>query len=117
MTAATQQLHSPSDPYALDPRDIQDPPTAFRGRLRFLGPGMITSAAVVGSGELITATTLGAQVGFLLLWLVLVSTFVKVWVQVELGRWAISTGRSRSTATTRYRPGRSVGGGCPGSCC
>ncbi len=93
MTTATQQLHSPSDPYALDPRDIQDPPTAFRGRLRFLGPGMITSAAVVGSGELITATTLGAQVGFLLLWLVLVSTFVKVWVQVELGRWAISTGQ------------------------
>ena len=41
---------------------------------------MITSAAVVGSGELLTATALGAQVGFILLWLVLVSTFVKVWV-------------------------------------
>lgn len=54
---------------------------------------MITSAAVVGSGELLTATTLGAQVGFLLLWLVLISTFLKVWVQIELGRWSISTGR------------------------
>jgi Mn2+/Fe2+ NRAMP family transporter len=54
---------------------------------------MITSAAVVGSGELLTATTLGAQVGFILLWLVLVSTFVKVWVQIALARWAISTGR------------------------
>lgn len=82
-----------ADPYALDPKDIQDPPTHFTGRLRFLGPGMITSAAVVGSGELLTATTLGAQVGFLLLWLVLVSTFVKVWVQIELARWSISTGK------------------------
>jgi Mn2+/Fe2+ NRAMP family transporter len=54
---------------------------------------MITSAAVVGSGELLTATTLGAQVGFLLLWLVFLSTFVKVWVQVELARWTISEGR------------------------
>ena len=50
------------DPYELDPADIQDPPRTFRGALKFLGPGMITSAAVVGSGELLTATTLGAQV-------------------------------------------------------
>lgn len=81
------------DPYRLDPANVQEPPAGLRGGLRFLGPGMITSAAVVGSGELLTATTLGAQVGFMLLWLVLVSTFVKVWVQIELGRWTISTGR------------------------
>ncbi len=61
--------------------------------LRFLGPGMITSAAIVGSGELITATTLGAEVGFFLLWLVFVSTFVKVAVQIELARWSVSTGK------------------------
>lgn len=82
-----------ADPYVIDDTRIQDPPTSFRGKLRFLGPGMITSAAVVGSGELLTATTLGARVGFILLWLVLLSTFVKVWVQIELARWAISTGR------------------------
>ena len=49
-----------SDPYILTPDAIQEPPATFRGRLKFLGPGMITSAAVVGSGELLTATTLGA---------------------------------------------------------
>ena len=100
-TAATERadhgvettLDARRDPYVLDPADIQEPPTTFRGSLRFLGPGMITSAAVVGSGELLTATTLGAQVGFLLFWLVFVSTFVKVWVQIELARWSISTGR------------------------
>jgi hypothetical protein len=44
----TKHTNDLVDPYALDPKDIQDPPT----QLRFLGPGMITSAAVVGSGEL-----------------------------------------------------------------
>lgn len=83
-----------SDPYRLTPDKIQEPPTGFAPSLRFLGPGMITSAAVVGSGELITATTLGAEVGFLLLWLVFVSTFVKVFVQIELARWSISTGQA-----------------------
>lgn len=81
------------DPYVLSPGGVKAPPTTWLGRFRFLGPGMITSAAVVGSGELLTATALGAEVGFILLWLVLVSTFVKVWVQIELGRWSISTGR------------------------
>ncbi len=100
----TKHTKDLADPYALDPGDIQNPPTSFTGRLRFLGPGMITSAAVVGSGELLTATTLGAQVGFLLLWLVLVSTFVKVWVQVELGRWAISTGKVAITGYNEVPP-------------
>ena len=80
--------------YVVDGSQIADPPTTLRGRLKFLGPGMITSAAVVGSGELLTATALGATVGFMLLWLVLVSTFLKVWVQIELARWSISTGRT-----------------------
>ncbi|WP_394215707.1 Nramp family divalent metal transporter [Brachybacterium vulturis] len=81
------------DPYVIDGSQITEPPRKLAGKLRFLGPGMITSAAVVGSGELLTATALGAQVGFMLLWLVLVSTFLKVWVQIELARWSISTGR------------------------
>lgn len=98
---ATKDL---ADPYALSPRDVQEPPKTWRGRFRFLGPGMITSAAVVGSGELLTATTLGAQVGFILLWLVLASTFIKVWVQIELGRWSISTGKVAVTGYNEVPP-------------
>ena len=91
--AVVDQVEKQGDPYDLDPAKIQQPPTGWGPSMRFLGPGMITSAAVVGSGELITATTLGATVGFLLLWLVFVSTFVKVAVQIELARWSISTGK------------------------
>ncbi|XCB30502.1 Nramp family divalent metal transporter [Arcanobacterium hippocoleae] len=82
------------NPYVLNPKNIQNPPSTFRESLKFLGPGMVTSAAVVGSGELITATTLGAKAGWILFWLVFVSTFVKVFVQIELARFSISTGKA-----------------------
>ncbi|MFZ3599125.1 Nramp family divalent metal transporter [Streptomyces sp. BH104] len=84
---------APADPYALRPEDVRAAPTTFGGRLRHLGPGFVLSAAVVGSGELIVTTSLGAKAGFALLWLVLVSTAVKVWVQMELARWTILNGR------------------------
>ncbi|MEU6351892.1 Nramp family divalent metal transporter [Streptomyces sp. NPDC047072] len=88
------------DPYALRAEDIREAPTTFPGRLRHLGPGFVLSAAVVGSGELIVTTSLGARAGFALLWLVIVSTAVKVWVQLELARWTVLNGR---TALEGYR--------------
>ena len=80
------------DPYTLTADGIKEPPVGWRASFRYLGPGLILSASIVGSGELIATTTLGAQVGFVLLWLVIVSTLVKVAVQVELARWTIATG-------------------------
>lgn len=81
-----------ADMYRLTAADVREPPGTFVGRLRHLGPGLLISASVVGSGELIATTSLGAKVGFVLLWLVIVSTGVKVWTQLELARWAIVTG-------------------------
>lgn len=89
-----------ADPYALRAEDARPAPTTLAARLRHLGPGFVLSAAVVGSGELITTTSLGAKAGFALLWLVVVSTAVKVWVQMELARWTILNGR---TALEGYR--------------
>jgi Mn2+/Fe2+ NRAMP family transporter len=97
------------DPYELRPEDVQTPPTSFRGRFRYLGPGLILSAAVVGSGELITTTALGAQAGFVLLWLVIVSTAVKVWVQIELAQWAILHGKTALEGFSRVGPKTSRG--------
>ncbi|MDI3403408.1 Nramp family divalent metal transporter [Streptomyces cavernicola] len=104
MADGTMTVDQEKDPYVLDPAMVKEPPKGWRGGLRFLGPGMITSAAVVGSGELLTATTLGAEVGFMLFWLVFVSTFVKVWVQVELARWSISTGKAAITGYNQVPP-------------
>lgn len=69
-----------------------------------MGPGLILTASIVGSGELIATTTLGAEVGFVILWMVIVSTLVKVAVQVELARWSVSTGQTALTGYNRVPP-------------
>lgn len=92
------------DPYRPTVDDIREPPRGWRGGFRFLGPGLVLSAAIVGSGELIATTALGAEAGFALLWLVVVSTSVKVAVQVELARWTISTGEPAISGFNRVPP-------------
>lgn len=82
----------PFDPYALSPHDIQEPPTSLWAALRKIGPGIILAGSIVGSGELILTTKLGAEYGYLFLWLILYSCVIKVFVQIELGRYAVSSG-------------------------
>lgn len=81
------------DPYALPPDEIQNPPTTLWATFRKIGPGIILAGTIVGSGELILTTTLGAKHGFVFLWLILFSCVIKVFVQIEIGRYAISSGR------------------------
>jgi Mn2+/Fe2+ NRAMP family transporter len=50
------------------------------------------TGSIVGSGELIVTTGLGARAGFILLWLIVLGCVLKLFVQVELGRFAISEG-------------------------
>ncbi len=82
------------DPYRLSPGDVEEAPASLGPALRRLGPGMVLAASIVGSGELIATTTLGAQVGYAALWLVLLSCAVKPFVQAELGRYTIASGET-----------------------
>jgi Mn2+/Fe2+ NRAMP family transporter len=92
------------DPYTLTAEGIKEPPVGWKNSFKYLGPGLILSASVVGSGELIATTALGAQAGFVLLWLVIFSTLVKVAVQVELARWTIATGQPAITGYNKVPP-------------
>ncbi len=69
-------------------------PDTVGAMLRQVGPGLIITAAIVGSGELIVTTKLGADVGFVLLWFIILGCLLKVFVQIELGRYALSRGRT-----------------------
>jgi len=86
------------DPYALTPDAIKDPPRGLWRSLGEIGPGLILAASIVGTGELINTTGLGAEAGFSLLWLILLSCVIKVFVQIELGRYAITHGRTTLAA-------------------
>lgn len=82
------------DPYALAPQDVTSPPIRVRDALQRIGPGMVLAASIVGSGELIATTTLGAQVGYEALWVVLLSCFLKPVIQAEMGRYTIVSGQT-----------------------
>ncbi len=86
------------DPYALLPEHVRKPPADRWSTIRQLGPGLLLTGSIVGSGELIATTRLGAEVGFVVLWLILLSCAVKVPVQSELGRHAIATGQTTFVA-------------------
>jgi manganese transport protein len=89
------------DPYQFYPDEVEEPPVGLLPILRRIGPGVALSASIVGSGELIATTTLGAQVGYAALWVIILSCFVKVFVQIELGRYSISTGETGLEAFNR----------------
>jgi manganese transport protein len=96
------------DSYRVADEFIKAPPTAFWERFRFLGPGFILSASIVGSGELIATTTLGAKAGFVTFWVILVSCLVKVAIQIEFGKHAIHSGESVMVAFDKL-PGPRLG--------
>ncbi len=90
------------DPYSLRPEDVVEPPRSIGAILRRIGPGIILCASIVGSGELIATTTLGAQAGYVALWVILLSCFIKPAVQVEMGRYAIATGETGLESFNRF---------------
>ncbi len=70
------------------------PPTSWFKSLRYIGPGLILTAGIVGTGELVVTPAVAAEYGFMLLWLIILGCLIKVFVQVELGRYAVATGTS-----------------------
>jgi len=81
-----------------DSSSTQVPPRTVLGILRQLGPGLIIAGSIVGSGELIATTKTGAQAGFWLLWLIVIGCLIKIFAQVEFGRYAISSGKTTMAA-------------------
>lgn len=89
------------DPYRLDPQDVAEPPQGLGSTLQRIGPGLVLSASIVGSGELIATTALGAKVGYTLLWLIILSCLIKSVVQAVMGRYIIASGETTLIAFAR----------------
>ncbi|MCA9112630.1 MAG: transmembrane Mn(2+) transporter, partial [Planctomycetaceae bacterium] len=77
---------------------VQPPPRGFANTVRQLGPGLIIAGSIVGSGELIATTKAGAQAGISLLWLIILGCVIKVFAQIELGRYSITHGQTTLVA-------------------
>ncbi len=86
-----------------------DPPRSLGATLAHLGPGIILASSIVGSGELIATTAVGATAGFTLLWLILIGCGIKVAAQIEIGRTTLAWGRTPLAAFDRV-PGPRLAG-------
>jgi manganese transport protein len=92
---------SDHDLYSYSAAAIEAPPRTFFGTLARIGPGMLLSAAIVGTGELIATTRLGSEVGYVMLWAILASCAIKTVVQAVWGRYTIATGETGLAALNR----------------
>ena len=93
------------DPYTIQPGRTREPPTTLLGRLKSLGPGIVVSGSIVGSGEILLTAGLGAAAGFTLLWWVLFSCWIKSLIQAEIARYVVTSGDTYLRALNRM-PGR-----------
>lgn len=93
------------DPYTIRPGEERAAPTDLRARLEHLGPSVIVTGSIVGSGEIILTSGLGAAAGFALLWWVLLSCWSKSIVQAEMARYVVLSGDTYLRALNRL-PGR-----------
>ena len=73
---------------------VREAPETFLGIIKELGPGLIVAGSIVGSGELIATTLTGAEAGFWLMWLIIIGCVIKVFAQLEIGRYTITTGKT-----------------------
>ncbi len=96
------------DPYTQEIGGTKEAPTNLLGRFKYLGPSLIVTGAVIGSGELVLTTSLGAAAGWALLWWLLLSCWCKALVQAELARYTITTGDTYLRAINRL-PGHFAG--------
>jgi Mn2+/Fe2+ NRAMP family transporter len=96
------------DPYTVRHGESHAPPRNLWGRVKYLGPSLIVTGAVVGAGEMVLTTSLGAVVGWSLLWWMLLSCWCKSLVQAEVARYTIMSGDTYLRALNRV-PGKKWG--------
>jgi Mn2+/Fe2+ NRAMP family transporter len=60
--------------------------------LTILGPGLVWTSDLVGSGEVIITTRNGAVLGIAVLWAIVIGIFLKCWIGLSGARYTVCTG-------------------------
>lgn len=105
MLQSDDSIANARDDYTQPENSLEEPPRGWRATLKYLGPSVIISATIVGSGEIILTASLGAAVGYSMLWWVLFSCWSKSILQAELARYIVLSGDTYLRAINRV-PGK-----------
>lgn len=72
--------------------------------LRYIGPGLLITVGFIDPGNWASNLAAGAEYGYLLLWMVTLSTIMLILLQHNAAHLGIVTGLCLSEAATRYLP-------------
>ena len=73
---------------------ITDPPKTFKEKIKWLGPGFLWMVSAAGSGELLFTPRVGALYGYALIWALLAAVVLKWFINREIGRYTVCTGKT-----------------------
>lgn len=65
------------------------------------GPGAVLVGLSIGAGEIVVWPWVTAKFGATMLWAAALGVFLQLWVNLEIGRWAIATGEAPHTGFGR----------------
>ena len=68
---------------------------------KMTGPGAVMVGIAIGSGELILWPWITAKFGAEMMWAAALGVFLQLWINIEIGRWAVATGESAFTGFAR----------------
>ena len=85
----------------IPPLRSADMPERDSGFWKSTGPGAVMVGIAIGSGELILWPWITAKFGAEMMWAAALGVFLQLWINIEIGRWAVSTGESAFTGFAR----------------
>lgn len=86
---------------AIPPLGENDLPQREKSFWRMSGPGAVMIGLSIGSGEMILWPWITAKFGSDLVWAAMLGVFLQLWINFEIGRWAVATGESIFTGYAR----------------
>ncbi|WP_173915478.1 Nramp family divalent metal transporter [Halobacillus sp. Marseille-Q1614] len=70
------------------------PPITFKEKIKTVGPGFVTAATGIGTGDLVAALVAGVSFGFTLIWAIIIGSILKFFLTEGMGRWQLATGKT-----------------------
>lgn len=68
---------------------------------KIAGPGAVLVGLAIGVGEIVVWPRIIAQYGATVAWAAVLGIFLQLWINLEIGRWTISTGETPFTGFSR----------------
>jgi len=85
----------------IPPLQSADLPERERSFWQLSGPGAIMIGLAIGSGEMVLWPWITAKFGTEMMWAAALGVFLQLFINIEVGRWAVATGESPFTGFAR----------------